>query len=453
MKILKLIAQLSLCSIILCGYAFSNKYPIIYADTSAYLWSGFQGIFPVDRPIFYGLFLRHVSLNASLFLVIFVQSLIVTSMIFLFLKKFSSAGKPMLATLISCIILSLCTGIAVNVGWLIPDVFTPVCLLSLLLLLFAKNLSKGEFIYLSVIFVCSSLMHLSHLLVVVLFLTLIIFLYFIKKKKLYYFIQRLILPVALTISGIIIFPLTHYCYDGKFVYSEVSHIFRINKLIEMGIMEDFLQTHCNNTNYSLCKYKDSVNLYWGFIWEAQSPANLDGGWVAHEKEYNEIVTEILSERKYQLIFLRKTIENTFIQLFSYNVGEFSKQDAVKGLKVIKYYFKTDVHEYFSTKQINDRLNCDILNLLQNMLLSVSVIIITFFLASDIFQTEEKTFWRFLFLSILLLIFLNSFVCSSLTSINCRFQSRIIWIIPLFMFAMVAEAYPLIKARIHQFITR
>ncbi|MEO8146759.1 MAG: hypothetical protein ABI723_03925 [Bacteroidia bacterium] len=451
MKTLKLIAQLCLCSIILCGYALRNKYPFAYSDTGAYLWSGFEGIYPHDRPIFYGLFLRHISLKASLFFVIFAQGLIVASMIYLFFKKFTTANKPMTITLITCIFLPLCSGISVNVGFLIPDVFTPVCFISLLLILFAKNTSKPELIYLSLIFVISSLMHLSHLLIDVLFLTLIAILYFIKKTNFRYVVQRPMLPVVLTICGLIIMPSTHYFYDRKFIYSEASHIFRLEKLIEMGIMEDFLQTHCEENKYSLCKYKDSDQLYWGFMWDEKSPANLDGGWTAHEKEYNEIANAILSESKYQLIFVRKTFENSFIQLFTYDVGDFSKVDAVTALNGIRLYFKSDVHEYFSTRQMNERLDFNVINLLQNILLSASIILIIMLFGSNIFTTDEKKFWVSLFISILLFIYLNSFVCSALTSINSRFQFRIIWVIPLFLFAILIDGYPVIKARMQNFL--
>ena len=64
----------TLATIISCLAAFYNQFPLVYPDTGTYINSGFMGEVPQDRPIFYGLFLRHISLHHSLWFVILAQA-------------------------------------------------------------------------------------------------------------------------------------------------------------------------------------------------------------------------------------------------------------------------------------------------------------------------------------------------------------------------------------------
>ena len=72
--------------IILCFMGFYNTFPYVYSDCGTYIGSGFSLKVPYDRPIFYGLFVRHVSLLTSLWLVILVQGLILSLILFYYFK-------------------------------------------------------------------------------------------------------------------------------------------------------------------------------------------------------------------------------------------------------------------------------------------------------------------------------------------------------------------------------
>ena len=54
----------------------ANGFPILFSDVGTYIASGFNKFVPIDRPIIYGLFLRHTSLAHSLWFVIISQALI-----------------------------------------------------------------------------------------------------------------------------------------------------------------------------------------------------------------------------------------------------------------------------------------------------------------------------------------------------------------------------------------
>ena len=56
-----------LSAFILIIPAFYNGFPLVYSDTGAYISSGMELIFPIDRPITYGLFMRLCSLIEQTF--------------------------------------------------------------------------------------------------------------------------------------------------------------------------------------------------------------------------------------------------------------------------------------------------------------------------------------------------------------------------------------------------
>ena len=55
-----------------------NGYPLVYSDSGTYIWSGMKDFVPFDRPAVYGFFIRHSSLNESLWYVALFQNFILS---------------------------------------------------------------------------------------------------------------------------------------------------------------------------------------------------------------------------------------------------------------------------------------------------------------------------------------------------------------------------------------
>src|SRR5207247_6774608 len=68
-------------------YGYHNGYPVLFSDSGTYIHSGFDGFVPWDRPIAYGLFIKYVSLQKSLWLVVYFQALSIAGIIFAFMLK------------------------------------------------------------------------------------------------------------------------------------------------------------------------------------------------------------------------------------------------------------------------------------------------------------------------------------------------------------------------------
>jgi hypothetical protein len=337
-------------------------------------------------------------------------------------------------SLLTIFILTLFTGLSFNVSQLIPDIFTPVSILCMLLLLFGEKLSKGWTIFLSILFIFSNIVHYSHPAINLFTLAMFICFYLVKKENLKHFVKwnKIILVSGLLALSFLILPLTNYSYNRHFVYSESAYMFRLSRLMEMGIVEKYLNEHCKDKNYSLCSYVQAGNsgIFWNFLWSPQSPANQKGGWEAHRKEYQDLIHDILSDPKYIVLYIRKSIESSFQQFFTFDTGDapvFS-MDSPPGYQIRSHY-PDDINQFISSKENEGLLNFKFLNQYQLIIILASL----FFLISILFGNSLAGS-NILFKSIIAFVFIalisNSIVCGVNSNITGRYQGRVIWLMPL-----------------------
>ena len=188
-------------ALILCIRAFYNRFPLFYSDSGTHLRSGFEDFVPVDRPILYGYFLRHVSLSESLWLPIFAQGLLLATGLWLLFKYFwrpggkvasinrerpsgmpplsagkAPAGKELYRQLFSpkslpvfflgtTLALSFFSGASLNVCQLNTDIFTPLMFIGLALLILPPKIDLRDLIFSGILIVGSLGMHNSHYLI------------------------------------------------------------------------------------------------------------------------------------------------------------------------------------------------------------------------------------------------------------------------------------------------
>ncbi len=75
------LGQILVSVILLIVPALINGYPLLYSDSATYIESGMGLFVPIDRPIFYGLFIRIASMSYSLWFVVILQSLVIVALI------------------------------------------------------------------------------------------------------------------------------------------------------------------------------------------------------------------------------------------------------------------------------------------------------------------------------------------------------------------------------------
>jgi hypothetical protein len=113
-----------------------NGYPLVYADTGTYLASAFEGLVPIDRPYWYGLFIRGLSFGgATLWPVVVAQALLCTLAIHRIATLLLPPARAAIAAVVLCVLLGPFTGLGWYAGQVMPDVLTAVGAVSMAFLI------------------------------------------------------------------------------------------------------------------------------------------------------------------------------------------------------------------------------------------------------------------------------------------------------------------------------
>ncbi|HRY31994.1 MAG TPA: hypothetical protein P5531_03400 [Bacteroidales bacterium] len=421
---------------ILCFWAFYNHYPITFWDTGAYLYAGYHNAVPLDRPIIYGLFLRHVSMADSLWLVVLAQGLIVSLLVYYYFYYLTASRFRGTFFLFYIFLLTFLTGASFTVSTLMPDIFTSVALLSLGLLLMVRQMKIRDLIIICFLFVLGISVHNSHIMIVFTVLFVISILWLFRKFRLK---LEFLSTKKLIISWILLFcatggvSLTHHALGKTWAISRGTHMFMMARLADLGILQDYLQKNCWYKDYRICAYKDEIP--WDFLWDAEkSPVYKTGGWEANRLEYNAIIQNIFRQPEYTKIFISRSFESSFKLFFSFDTGEMPKQyEGTNTFTMIQKKFGMQVKEYFSARQCNTGIDFTFVNKLQLLLLSFGFFALICLLFSGITLKH-----RFLIAFILGSLYINALICAAFSGVFDRYQSRIAWMLLLPLMLMLAD---------------
>jgi hypothetical protein len=361
---------LLIASLLLSGMAFYNGYPLVFFDTGGYIgWKNLS-----YRSVFYNYFISPSLWFHSLWPVVFIQSLIVAHLLRLVLRVvFGIMSWPLF--LLLTVLLCLLTSLPSFTGFIMPDIFTGVLILSLYLLIFCReHLGSWEKIYLFILTFLAAVVHLTHipLAIGVLFLAWI-FRLFVKKSRLP--IPKLA-GVSLTVLlALLIMMSNNYRTQGLFTLSPGGYAFMLARLLEDGPAMQYLQEHCPERNYALCAYLDMMPPYNSelFLWNRKSPFHRVGHFDGYRLEGREIVRETILHYPFQVMKLG--FRNTFQQLFMIKNGgwrpDFSSPHPTRALQK---YFPGEFRSYASSRQSRKLLPLETLDYLYTVVCLLSLLI-------------------------------------------------------------------------------
>jgi len=416
-------------ALILCVPALLNHFPFIYSDSGTYLGIGFSDGISYVRPLLYGVFLRHVSLKDSLWLVIFFQALIIVSYIRLFLVHFFP-GLPRFYLLGILALLTTCTSVGITTGMLMPDFTTPILFLAPALWLYASKMHwmSRALAFLGLWFTLAN--HHSHAYILLLILLSFIFLkiFFARLFRTLAW-WRLIVLGGILVIGYLTIPTAHYLKKGKFIASKSRNIFLVSRIHQMGLLTEFLDEHCEETSYSLCKYKDNIPR--SFLWGPGSPLKKDGGWEANNSAYAPLVSDFFLHSKYFRWFTIKATETSVQQFFTFNtvlLSPFSRNEWPQS--VFQRHVPKMIPAFERSLQNRKEWSNIWLDQRQSLLVFGSMLGLLWFFFYQKRYSVNSTHQQ-LGLLLILLLLANAIICSSVSMLDARFQSRIIWLIPFF----------------------
>lgn len=427
-------------TLMLSSCAIYNGFPLVFnTDTAMYMEAVNRGIAGADRPILYGLFMQLASLGISLWFVIVVQCLIVALVLFYYFKYFpvrndvskNESRLRLYYFLGFNIFISFFMGGGFTASWLMPDIFTPIALLCLGLLIFIPNLKSIDKVIISVLAVLSVGMHNSNPYICLVVCLIALVSYMFPRVKSGYVasgihIRRIFYSILLIIGSQFMVSVVHYYYGGEFKSSRGGVIFLMGSLVEMGVVKKYLNENCNEKNYFICQYKDSLPN--NFLWNSKSPIYKNGGWKKNEAEYTAIIKDILTTPKYFGLVIKGSANVTIKQFFHYGTGEASKPwPRVNHAIFINY--AEDYSSFENSKQSTGKLHINFINYVQTFLFAICALF--YFIMTLYNKAEPKHIYLMFFVFFILVI--NAWFCSTFSGVFHRYQTRVVWLFPLPIF--------------------
>jgi hypothetical protein len=423
--------------------ALYNRYPLLYPDSMSYLQDGrlvaralFLHKFSPDyggRSFIYALGILPFHWNINPWPIVALNALLTAYVIWLVVRSILPRQ-----TVGYYLVLILPLGFFTGLGWfvslILPDILGPLLYLSIYLLVFAReSLSRAERLVLVPIAWWAVASHVTHLILAggfcVLFLALLAF-----RRSM----RRWLRGIAEVAMIVLVAAAAHLALHA-FLYGEPSlngkrPPFLMARVIFDGPGRAYLQQHCHDAKFIICNYlaalpNDMNEFLWNLdgIWQTASPA------IQEDLRREEMPFVLATLRTYPREELFISAKNFWRQLISFDLGDYGPNPWV--LDVIDEVLPGARPHYLATSQAQDALPDDFSTTAQNWAVGISLVLIAAF--TPFIWRHRKPRLVGLTTVVVFMLIANAFVTGVLSALEDRYQSRVIWLLPLLggLFAM------------------
>jgi hypothetical protein len=300
--------------------ALLNGYPLVFDDTGTYLSQAVHRYLGWDRPVFYSLFLFPLHLTLTTWPPIAAQALLAAYTLHLARRALLPATSSWwLLPLVA--VLTLTTALPWFASQLMPDIFTPLLILALALLVFTpERLSRPEQFWL-VLF--AGFMIAAQASSVLLSIALLLVLAPLRGSLGAAVplgragLMRLAAPPLLAMTALISVNLAGY---GRAALAPFGNVFLLARVIYDGPGMDVLRRDCPAAGWRLCPFLDRFPPTSGeFLWRPDSPIVLAGGHKRVSADADAIIAAALrAEPRTELL---AWLRNGVVQLASFASGD------------------------------------------------------------------------------------------------------------------------------------
>lgn len=428
-------AGLLLGALFLCAPAYYNLLPLWFRDTPAYMEAGFDNVISEKVVWTYGAFLRHVSLKESVWLVIFVQGMLLSSVLYYCFKYIFKTQRAWHYVLY-LILISMTTAASFHSSHLMPDVFTPIMLLSAGLLLWTPEMTRKDHIILSLFLLLAISMHNSHWGIMLAVLLIMAVAGLSKTIRTSYQAvglswKKVGLVLAITASSYLLVSGIHYSMGGNFKATRGASFYLFARLWEYDIAQDYLKNNCEQIKHPICGSLDSLTRGQDYLWGKQ-PTSLkqQGGWSReNEAFFAQLNKEILTTPHLLKRYLIKNLEQAFAQLMYAQIDpdRMARREELLA-SFYRFYPAYGVATKYSRQHLGLYRPVTIAakSQLQLGVLLVSIVLLLWFLLQQKMPPLPTVFTLFIGASLLA----NAWVVVSAWGFEDRLQSRVAWLITL-----------------------
>lgn len=434
------------------------------SDSGAYLMTAQSLSIPLDRSVFYSLYLRGLTDLMSLFTQpILAEIVVLPPLILLFVGIFQLVKQLFPSTLDlnpettafpatvkqRSIFLSmwLCACFLTPMPWFLlqamPDIFTAI--LCIFVLLFLQIKSWRNSIFCALVITVSAVMHNANLITLTL-VSIAIWLarngylgkwthplnQFISRPKSQSLVAIAILPWALLIGSNV--------WGGNGItVGKGSHVFFMGKLCENGILKTYLEDQCASKPNPFCAFKDSLPEHtWDFVWNSHGILEKTGGWHQSKELYNRIILGTLSKPKYIALHLEAAITATAQQVVLTHGGDgITPLDTSATLaQELKLHYPEEYQGFINeSKQQKSQIDFDFYNRIYDVSALILLLTAVFFL----YRRPNPLLITFFGIAALFVL-CNAFSTACFANVLARLNARDFWILPMLSIGIIVQYF-------------
>jgi len=425
--------------------ALYNGYPLLYPDSMSYLEDGrlvaravFLRKYSADyggRSFIYCLGILPFHWSVTPWPIVALQALVTAYVIWLVVRSILPR-QTALRYQVLVVLLSLLTSLSWFVSLIMPDILGPVEYLCIYLLVFAReSITRAEHWIVVLIAWWAVASHATHLMLAVGICALLALLLVLRRQAMQ-LRWRAIGEVAI----IVLLAAAAHLVLHAYLYGEASLNgerlpFLMARVIADGPGRWYLEQHCVELKLTICDHvpdlpDNSDDFFWKTdgIWQSADHAT------KKRLRQEEMRFVLATLRAYPRQQLSKSAGNFGEQLTTFGLWDLGPNDWV--LEVFDRVLPGGRPHYLQSRQARNALPVEFFTSVQSWTIITSLVVIGAF-APRLWRRRPP---RLIGLSVVIvpMVIANGFVTGILSMVEDRFQSRVIWLLPLLAGVFVLE---------------
>jgi hypothetical protein len=429
---------ITLSAAVLLWPALWNGYPLVFADTGTYLSQAVERYLGWDRPIFYSLFLFPLHMTLTTWPAVTAQALLVAYTLHM-VREILLPATAVWWLLPGVGFLSVVTALPWIAAQLMPDIFTPLLVLVLaMLILVPEQLSPRKRVAMVAFATFMIAAHLSHLPLALVLLLVLLPLRLWLGAAAPLGRHGLIVVSAPVVLAATLLVTVNIAAFGRAAVSPYGNIYLLARIIYDGPGGDVLRRHCPQSGWQLCSQIDRLPATSDeFLWREDGPVVAAGGAKLISSEADAIIAAALWEEP--LVELRMFMMNALEQGSRFASGDGLQAWPVAVTPWITREFpRFEFATYAAARQTRGIL--EVPSWLQAIhaavaLLGVSGCGLILFLA--ILRRQVIAGFA---CAVLLALLTNATITGGLSGPQDRYQCRLMWLAPLIVLIAIAGPF-------------
>jgi hypothetical protein len=421
-------APILLSAAVLLWPALWNGYPLVFSDTGTYLSQAIERYLGWDRPVFYSLFLFSLHMTITTWPVIVAQTLLVTHTLHLLRR----ALLPQVSGwwLLPCVgFLSVATALPWFAAQLMPDIFTPILVLALaLLVLVPERLSHRERIWLVIFAAFMIAAHQSHLLLAFGLLLILLPLRGRFGAATSLGLRDLLMTITPLMLAATAMVAVNVVGVGRVSLSPYGNVFLLARVIYDGPGMDVLRLDCPQTHWRLCAFVDQFPPGSDdFLWREDGPLANAGGPKVVSIDADAIIASAI--RAAPGTELRAFLGNALQQLTRFASGYgLQPWPSTVTPRIERDFSRFEIAAYAASRQTQGTLG--IPAWMQALHSAVAILGVLACCATLPIALRRQHVVAGFVIAVLLALLGNAAITGGLSGPHDRYQSRIMWLAPL-----------------------